>query len=190
MTRDEINELPIQRYQGPIHVVQTEQQARRAVRALRKDKVLGFDTETRPSFRKDQKFKPSLVQLAGSEGVYLFQLCHLPLDDGLLSLMTNPKIRKTGVALDRDIIQLKELVPFEAAGFVDLADIAKQNGIQNHGLRGLTAVLLGFRISKQAQRSNWSKAQLEQKQIEYAATDAWVGRELFYKFNELGFVEA
>ncbi|MEM7391086.1 MAG: 3'-5' exonuclease [Verrucomicrobiota bacterium] len=188
MTREEIAELPIRKYSGPIHVVQTPENVVKAVEELSREEVIGFDTESRPAFKKEQKFLPSLIQLGGSRSVYIFQLEHVPLGEPLLGLLSNPGIIKTGVALGLDISQLNELAPFEAAGFIDLGDQAKASGIQNHGLRGLAGVLLGFRISKQAQRSNWSMKTLKRNQIDYAATDAWVGRELYYKFKEMGYL--
>ena len=100
-------------------------------------------------------------------------------------MLANPKIIKAGVAMDRDVLELNKLAPFEPAGFVDVGKLAKQAGCVNQGLRGLAARLLGFRISKNCQTSNWAHKNLTRAQIEYAATDAWVGRKLYYKLQEL-----
>lgn len=181
MSKEEIAKRPIRRYQGRIHVVRTKEQVADAVRKLRKETLLGFDTETRPSFKKGESYKPSLIQLAGEKEVFIFQLQHVGLPRALRRILADPRIVKAGVALDRDVIELAGLAPFEPAGFVDLGTVAKEVGLLNHGLRGMVAVLLGFRIPKGAQTSNWSKDDLTPAQITYAATDAWVGRELYRK---------
>lgn len=185
MTKDEINTCPIKRYEGPICLVQSEEDLARAVRQLKKAEVLGFDTETRPTFRPRQSYLPTVLQLADDKEVFIFQLKKRSIPPSLLKVLTSRKIVKAGVALDRDLIDLNKLTPFKPAGFVDVGELAKAAGLQNHGLRGLAAVLLGFRISKRAQTSNWAQKKLSQAQIHYAATDAWVGRELYFKLQDI-----
>ena len=92
---------------------------------------------------------------------------------------------KSGVAIGQDLIELQKILNFEPAGFIDLGDIARSKGLPHHGLRGLAAYLLKFRISKSGRTSNWSANQLTKKQIKYAATDAWVGRELYLKYKQI-----
>lgn len=185
MTKEQINARPMGRYQGPIHVIRKSSQIAAAVEQLGHETILGFDTETRPTFRSGQHYLPTLLQLAGRDAVFLFQLKQCRFTPAIRRLLSNPEIIKAGVALDRDIKELQKLVPFKAAGFVDIAELAKQAGCQNHGLRNLAALLLGFRISKGSQISNWAQPRLTQAQIDYAATDAWVGRELYLKLQEL-----
>lgn len=185
MTKDEINTRPLKKYQGRIHVIKNAQQVEQAVKQLKKETLLGFDTETRPTFRAGQHYLPSVLQLAGEEAAYIFQLRHCRLRRPLCELLANPDIIKAGVALDYDVKELNRLVPIEAAGFVDVGEWAKKEGCMNHGLRGLAALLLGFRVSKKSQTSNWSQRTLTQAQIEYAATDAWVGRELYLRLAQL-----
>lgn len=178
MSKDEINSCPIKRWTGPVHVVQTSEEASEAAEKLAGQEVLGFDTETRPAYIKGERYLPSLMQLASETEVFLFQLKHLGLVKPLCDILADPAIIKTGVGLNYDIRELKKLSRFKAAGFVDLGNLARQVNIKNHGLRGLAAVLLEFRISKGAQTSNWAKDVLTPQQIQYAATDAWVGRKL------------
>jgi len=183
LTKEQINACPIKKYQGPIHLIQRSDQVKQAVGQLEKEKVLGFDTETRPTFRVGQSYLPAVLQLVGEQAAYIFQLRHCHLPKTLRRLLANPKIIKAGVALDRDVQELNKLAPFKPAGFVDVGELAKQAGCMNHGLRGLAALLLGFRVPKSSQTSNWAQKTLTHAQIEYAATDAWVGRELYYKLQ-------
>lgn len=181
MTKTEINDCPIKKWAGPVHVIRSAEKMVEAVQLLARQSILGFDTETRPAFRKGQSHLPALLQLAGENEVCIFQLKHLGLPGPLRKILADPNIIKAGVALDYDISELRKLAPFQEAGFVDLGELAKRVGIKNHGLRGLAAVLLGLRITKSAQRSNWAKDTLTAGQITYAATDAWIGRELYQK---------
>jgi len=185
LSKTEINSLPLRYYNGAIRIIQTAEQAKDACAILIKEKVLGFDTETRPAFKKGQSYLPSLLQLAGTKVVYLFQLSQCGLTDSIIILLSNVNIIKSGVAINQDLTELQQILNFEPAGFVDLGDIAKSKGLPHHGLRGLAAYLLKFRISKSARTSNWSANQLTKKQIKYAATDAWVGRELYLKYKQI-----
>ena len=178
MSKDEINACPMMGWTGPVSVVRTGAELDAAITRLAGHDLLGFDTETRPAYTKGESYLPSLLQLASETEVFIFQLKQLGLARPLREILADPAIIKAGVALDYDIRELNKLSSFKAAGFVELSDLAKKSGIKNHGLRGLAAVLLGFRISKGAQTSNWAKDLLEPHQIRYAATDAWVGREL------------
>ena len=185
LTKEQINSYPIMKYEGPIHVVKHAEQAEYAAAELAKETLLGFDTEAKPTFRSGQSHLPALLQLAGEEAVYVFQLRQCGLTAPLRQLLADPQITKAGVALDRDVQELNELAPFEPAGFVDVAELAKRAGCSNYGLRGLASALLGFRVSKGCQTSNWAQRKLTRAQIEYAATDSWVGRELYQKLQEV-----
>lgn len=185
LTKDQINAHPIKKYQGRIHLIRRSEQIEPAVRQLEKEEVLGFDTETRPTFQVGQSYLPAVLQLVGEQAAYVFQLRHCRLSQALCRLLANPKIIKAGVACDRDVQELTKLASFEPAGFVDVGELARQAGYPNHGLRGLATMLLGFRVSKHSQTSNWANEVLTRAQIEYAATDAWVGRELYQKLQLL-----
>ena len=179
LSKDEINALPIRAYEGEIILVREPEQLDDALSALWREKILGFDTETRPTFTKGPQSPPALIQLAGENQVYLFQLAHVNFGRELAELLAAPAIIKAGVAVRDDFKALNGLYPFEAAGDIDLAQLAKARGIKAQGLRSLAATLLDFRISKSMQCSNWANPKLNQKQIKYAATDAWVGREIY-----------
>ncbi len=188
MSREEINSLPIRSFSGEIFLVRKLDQLASVLTELADEKLLGFDTETRPNFQKGRNNLPALLQLAGEKRVYVFQLNLLGFPDELRRLLADPDIVKTGVAVDFDLQQLKRLGTFQEEGFVELATVARESGIKNRGLRSLAAVLLGFRISKSAQRSNWGADNLSEKQLRYAATDAWVGREIYLRLEEMGVI--
>ncbi len=186
MSKEGINACPIRKYDGPVHLISSAAELSTAViQQLKNEKILGFDTETRPAFRKGEHYSPALIQLAGESCVFIIQLKQVGLPRPLLDILADPEIIKAGVSIDYDISELRNVADFVPAGFVDLGDVAKGIGIQNHGLRGLSAVVLGFRIGKGASTSNWESRTLTHAQIKYAATDAWVGRELYNKLKTL-----
>ncbi len=172
----------MKQYDGEIVLCKTEEQADAATGLLLKETLLGFDTETRPAFRKGESYDPSLLQLATENTVYLFQIQQCGLTPDLVKILSSSNIVKAGVAIDRDISELQAMVSFVEGGFVELADPAREAGIKNLGLRGMTAILYDFRISKKEQVSNWARAELTQSQQTYAATDAWLGRMIYETF--------
>ncbi|MBF0212741.1 MAG: 3'-5' exonuclease domain-containing protein 2 [Magnetococcales bacterium] len=186
LTREEVNQLPVKRWNGPIRLIRTDDEAEEVVALLAGESVLGFDTETRPSFRKGENYFPALLQLAGADTVYLFQLKGMERFSALASLLSNPDIRKVGVGLDYDVRALQALFVFQPHGFVDVGDVARRATIASQGLRGLAAHLFGLRISKRAQCSNWDNAELKKFQLVYAATDAWISREIYLTMREQG----
>jgi ribonuclease D len=122
---------------------------------------------------------------ATAEDVFLFQLQQTGLPDALLAVLSDSAVVKAGVAPDFDLLSLQEVQPFQPQGFVDLAWIARHKGMKNQGLRGLAAVICGIRISKSARTTNWANRDLTRQQIQYAATDAWIGREIFQRRERL-----
>ncbi|MDR0466098.1 MAG: 3'-5' exonuclease domain-containing protein 2 [Deltaproteobacteria bacterium] len=183
---EEINELPIVRYEGEVRLVRTENELAQALDFLAQEELLGFDTETRPSFRKGKINQPALIQLAASDRIFLMQLAFVPFGAGLASLLSEAKILKVGVGIQSDMRELGKLHPFEGAGAVDLGDLARALKLPTQGLRNMAANLLGLRISKGPRCSNWSLTDLSPRQIAYAATDAWIGRELYLKMRAVG----
>ncbi len=188
LSKDDINALPIVRYEGEVCLVRDDESLQSALEIMQNERVLGFDTETKPSFRKGKLNPPALIQLAAENTVFLIQLNWLPLNAQLTSLLSNPNILKVGVSIHDDIRELQKVFPFEPAGIVDLGLIAAQNKLETKGLRNLAANFFDYRITKGPQCSNWSAHELSHRQISYAATDAWIGRKVFLRMEELGMV--
>lgn len=188
ISKTEINDLPMREFDGEIVLCRTPEEAEATAKTLLGETLLGFDTETRPAFRKGESYDPSLLQLATAQAVYLFQIQQCGLTPTLLHILSDPCIAKAGVAFERDVADLQALAPFHPAGFVELATCAKKARIKNLGLRGLTAILFGFRISKKEQVSNWARKELTESQQRYAATDAWLGREIYLAFQKRGLI--
>lgn len=186
ISREQMADLPIRRYEGEVCLVRTPQDLERAQADFGQESVTGFDTETRPSFAKGESHLPCLVQAATARTVYLFQLRHVDASEVLAGLLAGPRIVKTGVALANDLRPLKQVFAFTEKNVLDLGVVAKRNGLGQTGVRNLAGILLGFRIPKGARTSNWAAAQLSAQQITYAATDAWVCRELYLRFLSLG----
>jgi len=188
ISREEMANLPIRRYEGEVCLVTTPQERARALADLRQESVVGFDTETRPSFSKGESHPTCLVQAATASAVYLFQLRRLDVFEILAELLAAPRIVKAGVALAHDLRSLRLVFPFTEQNVLDLGVVARRCGLDQTGLRNLAGIFLGFRVPKGNRTSNWAAAQLSAQQITYAATDAWVCRELFLRFQSQGLI--
>ncbi len=184
ISKSEINELPLIAWGGCIETLNTAKEMRNAVAALKNETHLGFDTETRPTFRKGEYYPPALIQLSTKNCVYLFRICTIDTFDPLLPILESRNILKTGVGIKEDVKKLHAVKGFNPAGFLEVSDITRKLGYENQGLRALAGLLLGGRISKAAQISNWERKELDPKQTRYAATDAWISRELYIKAIE------
>ncbi len=186
ISRDEVVALPIRRYEGEIVVVASPAELERAREDLAQTALAGIDTETRPSFRPGESHRPSLVQVATARAVYLFQVQQRDCSTVLRELLENEKTVKAGVSLAYDLRQLKQVFAFDEKAVVDVGHAAKRQGLEQTGVRNLAALFLGLRIPKGAKTTNWASQRLTPQQIAYAATDAWVCRELYLRFEELG----
>ncbi len=166
--------LPAIEFRGEIRIVEDERDIAAACKYLAEQPVIGFDTETRPSFRPGVTFRVSLLQLSSPEVCYLFRLNRIPLDKAILQLFENKRLLKVGADVAGDLRSLRQIRHFRDGGFVDLQGIAPEWGIGEKSLRKLSAIVLGRRVSKAQRLSNWEAATLTDKQQLYAATDAWV----------------
>jgi ribonuclease D len=190
ISKEDIANLPIRRYEGKVSLVTTLHDLQEARADIREERVVGLDTETRPSFRKGESHLPCLVQAATARAVYLFQLSCLDVFPALVELLAKPDLAKAGVALAYDLRRLKLVFPFTVENVVDLGVVARRRGLGQTGVRNLAGMFLGFRIPKGNRTSNWAAPRLSPAQITYAATDAWACRELFLRFESLGLLPA
>jgi len=186
ISRDEVVALPIQRYEGETVVVGSPAELERAREDFAGEALVGIDTETRPAFRKGESYAPSLVQVATAKAVYLFQIQQLDCSSVLKGLLDSESVVKAGVSLAYDLRQLKQVFPFDEKAVVDVGWAAKRQKLEQTGVRNLAALFLGMRIPKGAKTTNWSSRTLSPQQVTYAATDAWVCRKLYLRFEELG----
>ncbi len=185
ITAEELREHDLSWFKGKIVVVDNKNTYIKVFPDLIHQKVLGFDTESRPSFRKGHKNKVSLIQLATADHAFLFRINRIGIPKELAFILASPEIIKAGVAIHDDIRFLKKIRRFNPQGFVDLQIFVKDFGIQCSGLKKLTAIVLGFRISKRQQVTDWEAEHLSEAQQVYAATDAWVCREIYKRLTSI-----
>ncbi|MEE4214822.1 MAG: 3'-5' exonuclease [Bacteroidales bacterium] len=182
--KEELAEYPVSGFEGEILLVDDNSKLEESVKILKSNRLIGFDTETRPSFRKGRKNRVALLQLASAEKAFLFRINNIGLPGELIDILADDSITKVGVAIHDDIKGLKAVSNFKEAGFVELQDYVRDFGIESSGLRKLSAIVLGFRISKRQQVTNWEAPQLTDAQLHYAATDAWVCYEIYKKLGK------
>ncbi len=183
ITKEEISILPQKSFNGEVFYIDKMENFYKIIDQLKKEKLLGFDTETRPAFKKGKSYDVSLLQLGTSNRVYLFRLNKIGFPPELAEVLADEQVLKIGVAIHDDIVSLRKLREHEPKGFIDLQQYVNQFGIEDNGLKKLVANILGFRISKRQQTSNWEADVLSPAQIEYAATDAWVCHEIYNKLK-------
>ncbi len=179
ISNESLELLPTAAFDGDIVLVDNIGQLDSAVAYLKTQKVLGFDTETRPSFRKGGKNRVALLQLAGKDRAYLFRLLDIGLPIPLAKILEDDNILKIGAAVRDDINQLNSCTKFHAKGFIDLQKLIEDYDIQDKSVKKMAGIILNVRISKSQQLSNWENEEYTDAQMLYAATDAWVCREMY-----------
>lgn len=177
----EIEKFEYASFPGKIQVIDSVgSEFNRAIAYLRSQKIIGFDTETRPCFSPGQpRYGVALLQLSGPERAFLFRVNRLGMHRRLCNLLADKKIIKVGAAVHDDIRGLQKHRDFTPASFVDLQKIVWEWGIRDKSVKKMAAIILGCRISKTQQLSNWEADTLSDSQCRYAATDAWVCREMY-----------
>lgn len=185
INKETINELPKVLFDGQIHVVQTPEEAEKAVAYLKTCPIVGIDSETRPSFTKGRVHKVALLQIASEEHCFLFRLNLTGLTLPLILLLENPNITKVGLSLKDDFMMLHKRAPFEQRGCIELQEYVRPFGIEAKSLQKIYGILFGQKISKNQQLSNWEADRLTQPQQLYAATDAWACLNIYKKLQEL-----
>lgn len=183
--KQRINELPVVNFEGRIIVVQTEVEANKAVRYLMSQPLLGFDTETRPTFRPGPMNPVALLQVATDDTCFLFRLCKMGMPDSVVRLLSDTEVRKVALSWRDDIGQLQRRRRFQTGDFFDLQNHVNEFGIKDLSLQKLFANVFGQKISKGQQLTNWEADVLTEKQKLYAATDAWACLRLYEELSWL-----
>lgn len=180
---EEIEKLDLASFNGETHIIDSlDKEFDNAIRYLKNKNIIGFDTETRPCFSPNQpKYGTALLQLSGAEKAFLFRINKIGMQPKLCRILADNKIIKVGAAVADDIKGLQKYQNFKPGGFVDLQKIVGDYGIKDKSVKKMSAIILGVRISKTQQLSNWEAENLSEPQQRYAATDAWICREMYKK---------
>lgn len=184
ITKEEIAELPIEEFNGQIEVVQTIEEAKKALGILKKQKLLGFDSETKPSFVKGKINNVCLIQLSTLSTCYLFRINMAEmLSDIISEIMENENIMKIGLSLKDDFSGINKLQNFSSNNFIDLQKYVKQFGIADNSLSKIYAIVFNKKISKSQRLTNWEAETLTDKQMKYAALDAWAALVIYQQLK-------
>ncbi|MCL1938919.1 MAG: 3'-5' exonuclease domain-containing protein 2 [Candidatus Azobacteroides sp.] len=181
ITKEEIAQFTIEEFNGRIFEIQTLEETEEAVEYLSKFKFIGFDTETRPSYRKGKLNRVALLQLATDDVCFLFRLNIIGLPPVVIQLLSDPKIQKIGLSLNDDFRSLSRRMRFTPNNFVDLQKIVAYHNIEDIGLQKIYALLFHKRISKNQRLTNWEAEKLTEPQKKYAALDAWACLKIYEK---------
>ena len=185
-SKEELSALPIEKYTKKVVVVDNEEDAEEAVKHLSRFKMIGFDTETRPAFKKGVQYQVALIQLATEETTYLFRINCMGFPPSLKKLFENPAVTKIGLSLKDDFAALRRLGLSRFEAFIELQNLVQKFHITNQALRGIYGVLFGKRISKSQRLTNWEAPELSEAQKEYAALDAWACLRIYIHLMKYG----
>jgi ribonuclease D len=189
ITPDDLLLYPTKAFEGPIYLIETIADADEACEYLRNYSHIGFDTETKPNFKKGRKNRVALLQLSTSEKAFLIRTNKIGIPRSVASILADPNILKIGAATKDDIGILKNLSHFEPKAIFDLQPLVRSFGVEQLGLKNIAALFLGFKISKGQQLTNWENEILTPQQQIYAATDAWVCLEIYKTIETAGYFQ-
>ncbi len=185
ISKDQISLLPTAVFPGRIIVVQTGNDVEKATSYLEKQSLIGFDTETRPTFTKGMQRIIALMQLSTEDSCFLFRLNYIDIPDSLKQILANPEIKKIGLSLKDDFSAIRKRMPLEPRNFIELQSFVKKFGIEDNSLQRIYAILFGEKISKGQRLSNWEADILSESQQKYAALDAWACLRIYKKLIHL-----
>lgn len=184
ISKEEVDALDLIQYDGPIEVIDTPEAFKAAVRIISRQPLLGFDTETRPSFKKGKVYPTSLIQLATLEQAWIVRVSRMGYPRALLKILSDELPMKIGLGLQDDIRRLRADFHFEPMGFLDLQHYVPAFKIDEKGLKKISGIVLNRRISKSQQVSNWDADELTEAQLRYAATDAWICLKIYHRLRD------
>lgn len=182
--KEELKLLPVKSFEGELVIINEEKDLEPYIPYLFKQKMIGFDTETRPAFKKGVSNPVALLQLATDEYAFLIRLNKMKLPDTIRRILSDEQILKIGVAINNDFKAIRKTFKVEPAGFVDLQTLSEEYAITDNALTKLCGIILDFTISKAQRLTNWENEELTIAQQRYAATDAWACYEIYKKLNE------
>ena len=185
LDKEYIKDLPLVSFPGKIITVNSEREADKAVPFLLSKEILGVDTETRPSFKKGQQHKVSLLQVATEDICFLFRLNYIGMVTPVISLLSNTDVPMVGLSWHDDLAALQKRMEFKPGLFIDIQDIIGDIGIEDKSLQKLYANIFKQKISKRQRLTNWDADVLSDKQMSYAATDAWACVRLYKEILKL-----
>ena len=188
VSKEDVQKYPLIDFNGRIHLIENLKDASRCFKKIAKASIIGFDTETKPSFKRGVHYDVSLVQLSVDNDVYLFRINKIGLVQELIDVFNNPDVVKIGIDIKNDLLGLQKIKKFNPLNFIDLNQLAKKNNFQSIGAVKLTIMLLGFRISKKQRLSDWSLDVLTDQQKHYAAIDAWICPKIFNAFKHKNYL--
>ena len=184
ITKEEVNELPVILFDGKITLVDDLSKIHPAIQELRKHKIVGIDTETKPSFTRGTHHKVSLVQISTLEHCFLFRLNKIDFPASLAEFLADGNIHKIGLSLRDDLAGLNKHHKFKPAGCIDIQTIIQNYGVLELGLQKIYAILFGKKISKAQRLTNWENSELTEQQQRYAATDAWASLQIYLQLQD------
>jgi ribonuclease D len=187
ITKEEVEKLDLVQYEGPISVIDSEEDFNRQIGDIEAHPVLGFDTETRPSFKKGKVFPTALIQFSAVDKAWLIRVSRMGTPRRLIDLLSRDEVIKVGSGLTDDLRRLRSDFQFEPRGFLELQQYVGAFRIEEKGLKKMAAIVLGKRISKSQQVSNWDSEILSEAQLRYAATDAWICLEIYNRLKNTSF---
>ena len=184
ISKEQVAELELIQFEGPIRVIETLEDFEQEIGNLSRESILGIDTETRPSFKKGTTYPTSLIQLSSLDQAWILRVNRIGYPRELLNLLSGELPLKVGLSLHDDLRRLRTDFQFEPRGFLDLQQYVEAFRIEEKGLKKLSGIVLGKRISKSQQVSNWDADHLTEAQLRYAATDAWICLMIYYRLRE------
>ena len=184
ISKEEVADLDLIQYDGPIKLITNEESFLEEIPHIREQTILGFDTETRPSFKKGVVYPTALIQISALDQAWIIRVSRMGYPPELLELLTREDILKVGLGLNDDLRRLRADFQFEPGGFLDLQQYVAAFRIEEKGLKKLSGIVLGRRISKAQQVSNWDADLLTEAQLRYAATDAWICLKIYKRLRK------
>lgn len=184
ITKEEIAKLAVEEFKGRIITVLTKEDTDKAVDYLLRYPIVGFDTETRPSFKKGQRYKISLMQISTEDTCFLFRLNHIGIPESLEKFLHSEGTMKIGLSLRDDFGAIRKRTDIEPANFLDLQNFVGKFGIEDASLQKIYAILFNKKISKGQRLTNWEADILTESQKKYAALDAWACLKIYNLLNQ------